>query len=420
MKEEIARILKLVQEGKLSADDAAELIDAFSGDENAGSPTGTESPQAESPEASTAPPPTGGAAATEGSEATADAGAKKDPFKHFTDFMSNLEREVRESVDWKEVASQVRQGAQKGVEAAKKAVEDIRAGNLNVGFFGSTENREVTLPLTVPEGKLLRIENPCGNVRISGGFTDGTVNAKARVRGSSVDEARTRAEEYTLVVEESDHTVVIRQPRIAALSVDMVVQLASQSPVDVKTESGDVQVLDTGAAVKVNSASGNVSVRGANGPIDVNAHSGDLSVEDSTSPMISIESKSGDISLKKVDGNINMRVASGEISLTECKGKTISIESVSGNVVADFSEPITGSVNIRTVNGDAAVSVPDGCDCRVSLSTLRGDVNCEVDLNDEAKGDQRITGRLGDGTGSIDISGINGDISVRMHDSAAQ
>ncbi len=399
MKDDIARILKLVQEGKLSAEDAADLIDAFQNPEP--------SPEEASAEGSTPPPPPG---AAEGQA------AKKDPFKNFADFMDNLERQVRESVDWKDVAQQARQGAQKGLDALKKAADEIKSGTVSVGLFGTSETREVTLPLTVPEGKTLKIENPCGNVKVSGGFAEGSVSARAKVRGSTVEDAKAKAEAYTLVVEESDHTVVIRQPRIAALAVDVTVQLQAPSFVDVKTESGDVQISDTGAGAKVHSQSGNVLCRGLDGPIDLNAYSGDVHVEDCKSQMLSIESKSGDIRLSKVDGNINMRIASGEISLADCKGKTLSIESVSGNVTADFSEPITGTVNIRTVNGDASVAIPDGCDCRVSMSTLRGDVVSEVNLQDEAKSDQRITGRLGDGTGSIDISGINGDIEMKMRD----
>lgn len=406
MKEEISRILKLVQEGKLSAEDATELIDAFqsSGDDRA---VGDE--------------PIVEGEATAESEAKAasgstDSGSKKDPFKGFADFMNNLEREVRESVDWKEVANQARQGAQKGLDALKKAADEVRAGNVHIGLFGTTEVREVTLPLKVAVGKTLRIENPCGSVRVSGGFKDGTVNAKAKVRGSSVDDAKARAEEYTLVVEESDHTVVIRQPRIAALAVDLVIQLAGNVPVDIKTESGNVQVFDTGAGAKVNSQSGNVQVRGLNGPVDINAQSGDVSVEDCVAQILSIESKSGEIKLTKVDANVNMRIASGDIVLKEVKGKTLSIESVSGNVFADFSEPISGTVNVRTVNGDSTISIPDGNDCRVSLSTLRGDVECGVTLEDEARTDQRITGKLGAGTGSLDVSGINGDISLKLRD----
>jgi hypothetical protein len=55
----------------------------------------------------------------------------------------------------------------------------------------------------------------------------------------------------------------------------------------------------------------------------------------------------------------------------------------------------------------------------VSLSTLRGTVTSSVALDDEARGDQRVTGKLGDGAGTLDVSGINGDINLKLRDSAA-
>jgi DUF4097 and DUF4098 domain-containing protein YvlB len=82
-------------------------------------------------------------------------------------------------------------------------------------------------------------------------------------------------------------------------------------------------------------------------------------------------------------------------------------------VSVDLIEPVIASLNVRTVSGDVTLSIPEGSDCRVSLSTLRGDVACELDLKDEAKQDQRITGRLGAGLGTLDVSAVTGDVSVK-------
>lgn len=396
MKEEIARIMKLVQEGKLSPEDAAELIDAFA--------TG---PSAET--AADEPASEGGTA----SETKPDAG-KKDPLKGFTDFVANLEREVRESVDWKAIAKQAKEGAQKGLDALKKAADEIAENGVNWKFFNSTEVKEVALPLKVAKGKVLRIENPCGSVRVSGGFEEGSVSARAKVRGASAEDAKARAEDYTLVLEESEHAVIIRQPRIASLAVDLVIQLADHAQVEVRTESGDIAILDTGLGVKVVNQSGNVTLRGLSGEVDVTSQSGDLAITDCASGTIAVESKSGSVALDKIGANVNLRVASGDVDLKACTGKSVSIESVSGNVTAEFTEPIVGAVSIRTVNGDALLSVPDGCDCRVSLSTLRGETTCAIELEDAAKSDQRVTGRLGSGKGTLDVSGINGDITLSM------
>ncbi|MBI3722150.1 MAG: hypothetical protein HY248_06310, partial [Fimbriimonas ginsengisoli] len=199
MKDEIQRIIKLVQEGKLSAEDAAELIDAFAASD-------TQEPSQESAE--TPPPPPG---------------SPKDPFKAFVESMERLGKEASSSVNWQDVAKQVREGAKKGVEALRSSIGEISKGGMP--WFGAQDTREVTLPITVPAGKTLRIENPCGDVRVSGGFDRGTVSAKAHFRAASLEEARSKAEAYTLVVEESDHIVFLRQPDVTGLAVDLDLQL---------------------------------------------------------------------------------------------------------------------------------------------------------------------------------------------------
>jgi hypothetical protein len=97
----------------------------------------------------------------------------------------------------------------------------------------------------------------------------------------------------------------------------------------------------------------------------------------------------------------------------------LSIESVSGDVVIDLVEPITGTVSVRTVNGSSTLHVVDGSDCRVSLSTLRGTVSCSVELTDAARSEMHVTGRIGEGTGTLDISAVNGSVEMKLRDQTA-
>jgi len=398
MKEEIARIMRLVKEGKLSPEDAAELIDAFQANE------------AQAQETETPPPPPPGG---EGPPPP----PMKDPFQSFVDTMENLGRDLTKNVNWQEVAKQIREGTQKGVEGVKQGIEQIKQGK-SWSWFSAYENREVSLPLPNVAGRTLRIENPCGDVKVRGGFDEGKVAARARVRGSDADDAHSKANEYTVIVEESDHEILIRQPDVSGLEVDLVVQIKDASSVDIKTSAGDIEVLDTDGGCRVSNQSGNIQLHGLKGTMEVTTQNGDLTVDECDSPSLSIENKTGDINISGLKGNLNARSASGDINVRRSSGKTISVESVNGDVNIDIVEPVSGSVNIRTVNGDATIEVPDGCDCRVSLSTLRGDVTCQVALEDEARMEQRITGHLGAGTGTLDVSGVNGDVTLRMRDAA--
>lgn len=386
--------MKLVQEGKLSPEDAAELIDAFA----------TPDEGAE------------GARPAEDEASGENKSNGKDPFKSFVDFMEGIGKEVSQSVDWQNVARQVRIGAQKGVEHLKSGVEQIRQGKVNWSWFSAYETREVTLPLKLAAGKTLRIENPVGNIKVSGGKSNGSVRATARIRGMDADEAHEKAEAYTIIIEESEHHVLIRQPDVSGLSVDMDVELDMKCAVEVRTTSGDTTLCATSGGCRVDTQSGDVKLSGLDGPIEVHSQSGDLTISDSITPSSTIEVKSGDITLMNVSGNLTARSASGDIRMRRCAGRTISVESVTGDVSVDLREPVSGTVSIRTVNGDAEAMIADGSDCRVALSTLKGHVTCDLDLEDEAKQEQHVTGKLGNGTGSFDVSAVNGDVRLRQRD----
>lgn len=394
--------MALVQEGKLSPEDAAELIDAFQS---------SESRRAADPESE----------ATDGSETTGAESAtdSKEPFRKFIEQMENLGKDVSESVNWQEVATKVREGAQKGVEQLKVGIERLKEGKLNFEFLSIHETREIELPIDLSGSRSLRVENPCGDVKIVGGHEKASVKAVARVRGMDAEDAKKRAAEYTLIVEESDHHAVVRQPDVSGLRVDIEIKVPSGTTCDVKTSSGNLTITDSEGACKVAANSGNISLRGLEGAVEIVSQSGNVSLADIKSPSLSLENRSGTVRLDQVQGNVNIRTASGDLVMTKCSGKTISLESVSGNVTLDLNEPVTGSVSVRTVNGNSTILIPDGSDCRVSLSTLRGTVSCGLDLADVAKSEQHLTGKLGEGTGTFDVSAVNGSITLNLRDNAS-
>lgn len=397
MREDVQRIIKLVQEGKLSPEDAADLIDAFQA---------SDAQAKEEQNASTPPPP--------------PPGAVKDPFSAFVETMEKFGKDASQSVKWDEVAQQVREGTKKGVEVLRSGLEEVAKGRINfANLFSLQESKEVSLPLAVPVGKVLRVENLAGNVKIVGGFDVGTVTAHARFRGMNQEDARAKAAEYTLILEESDHQVLVRQPDVSGLSVEIEIQMAGTGPVEVRCDSGDVSVLDTKGGARINTRHGDVRLKGLDGLIEVNADSGDISVEDSATSSLTIEGKAGDIDLKRVKGTVNVRAASGDVSALDCGGKVFSVEAVSGDLSIDLSEPITGNIDLRTVSGDAQISVMDGSDCRVSVSTLRGTATCEIELSERAGTEQRITGRLGSGNGVLNVSAVSGDIHLKLRDSVS-
>lgn len=221
-----------------------------------------------------------------------------------------------------------------------------------------------------------------------------------------------------MIIEESDHLVEIRQPDVNGLSVDIEIQMPGQADVTVNSESGNVQIVNTKGGCRVEGRSGNVTLRGLHGVIEVTTASGNISIEDTEGPSIGVDNRSGNIRVTRTKGNLKARTASGDITVTMSSGKVMSFETASGNVTVDLEDAVTGTLNVRTVNGNAMASIPDGSDCRVSLSTLRGTVHSGFTLEDEARAESRVTGRLGAGSGTLDISAVTGNITLELRDHA--
>ncbi|MBS1721443.1 MAG: DUF4097 family beta strand repeat protein [Armatimonadetes bacterium] len=398
MKEEVKRIMKLVQEGKLSPDDAAELIEAFND-------APVETPEEEKV-----------GAGVGGEQQTATAKGE-DPISKFIGSIEKIGKDVAKNVNWDDIAKQVRQGVHKGVDAIKQAADDAKKGGGFSVFFGSAQTKHVELPLDVPTGKVLRLELKSGDVVINGGAETGLFVVDATFRSYDENEAKRLADIYTPMLEESDHQVVFRQPEGANIDTDLTINVPSGVPVEIKVASGDVTVKGTSASVKIDGSSGDVEIHEAKGSVTVAQRSGNVKVENADTSILNVETKSGDISLRDVSGVLEIKTSSGDVKVMESAPKTLSIEAASGDVAIELAEGIKGSVNVTAVSGDVKMTLADGNDCRVSLSTLRGTVSCNLELKDEAREGQKVTGRLGKGNGTLDVSVVTGSVSLGPYSS---
>lgn len=397
MKEEIKRVMKLVQEGKLSPEDAAELIEAFG----------------EAPEEVEQEQPAGVGAAG----GPSDSAKSEDPIGKLIGSIEKIGKDVAKNVNWNDIANQVRQGIGKGVDAVKHAAEEARKNGGFAVIFGNAQTKHVELPLQVPEGKTLRIELKAGDVTIEGGIDIGSISVDATFRAYDETEAKNAADAYTPVLEESEHFVVFRQPENLNASTDIVARVPAGVPVEIKLASGDVVVTDTKASVRIEGASGDVKLTNVGGAVRVSQRSGDVSVSQAECSMLTLDTKSGDISVDRGSGVVEIKTSSGDVCVLDSRPKSLSVEAASGDIRADLAAPPEGSVNITSVTGDVKVSIVDGADCRVSLSTLRGSVASTIELADQIKDEHKITGRLGEGQHAFDVSVVTGNVSLGLRDS---
>lgn len=402
MKEDIQRILKLVEEGKLSAEDAAELIEAFKAndEDEFEAKASTPPPKSDEPKAK----------------------RSHDPFAGFFETIDRMGRDVSRNVNWSDIADQVKKGAAKGAESLKAAVEKARKGEgnwSNWGVFGAQKVKQVDLPLQVPTGKTLRIENERGTVTVLGGHDVGTITFDATFRALTEEDVAVKAAQYVPIIEESDQAVIIRQPDMPEVSVDIVAKVAEGTPVEIRASSGHVTVDGTEQSCEIHLMAGTVELEGLDGLVEVQTMSADIVARDLAASTLKVDSKSGDVKLTNLEGGLHVRCASGNVIGRQLVASSCSIETASGDVDVDFSERLDGTINLRSVSGDVQVQITDNCDLRVALSTLRGSAKSDLELTDKEGNEQRLTGRLGDGKGHLDASTISGDVRLRHRDATA-
>jgi hypothetical protein len=380
--------MKLVKEGKLSPEDAAELIEAF-----------TEKPSDEA-------------------DKTVGEAPEESPFGRFIGSVESLTREVSKSVDWNDVAKQIRVSVQKGVEAIKTATEDGKGKGW--GFVGGQQaQKQLTLPLNLEAGKTFKVDCANADVTVEGGHLEGRVEVTATFRAFTQEAAQEAADAFNPMLEEGDSFAGFRCQDSEITHAEIKVYMPAGVHTEVKVASGDTSVSGTKSSVRVNSASGDVVVKEAAGSVDLHSLSGDILLENTEAAMVTAESKSGDVRFRQVAGLCTVRSTSGEIKLAEIDARTLSVESTSGDVMITLKNPVTGTVNLRTVSGDVQLDLPDGSDARVSLSSVSGEVSVDkLNLNDQAGEGHKLTGKLGHGEGTLDLSSVSGDIRIGLRDAS--
>lgn len=403
MKEQVVRILKMVQEGRLSPEDAFDLMDAFIDFDGSSRETPKDASDTQDATKSES---------TQGTKAS-EASGKTESFRALLDMIEKVRREISESIHWHDVAEQVREAAQKGVDAVKGTVERIGKGGLH--WFGPVETKSVEMPLNIKPGATLKVQRFHGDVKVLGGSEEPKLTATVTVRGITQEEARNKVADWTPVVEEAEGYVSLKQsPESVSESIEITVPEGVL--VEVTADSGDVTIKETNAAVHVKALAGDVVVERAKGRVRVHSHAGNINLARIEGADVEIENRAGDVSLHAVSGNVKIRSAAGDIKATELAPTTANIETVSGDVMIDIAEPVTSDIVIRSVSGDVLLDLDRRSDCRVALSSVSGSVNTSLSLEDLAHSRERITGRMGQGTGSVEVSTVSGSVNVHLRD----
>jgi hypothetical protein len=141
----------------------------------------------------------------------------------------------------------------------------------------------------------------------------------------------------------------------------------------IKNSTGDIHLENTGP-LDATTPSGAILVRSVTGNATVNG-SGEVRLDRIDGSAV-VKNLNGDSRIGEITGDLRARAANGDI-LVGLAGADVTASSANGDV--RIGEVTTGTVSIKTSNGELEVGIPAGTAAHLDLHTSFGNVNNRLD-----------------------------------------
>ncbi|MBI9097062.1 MAG: DUF4097 family beta strand repeat protein [Spirochaetaceae bacterium] len=207
----------------------------------------------------------------------------------------------------------------------------------------------------------------------------------------------------------------LKELNLATTSGDITLLGNASENLLISTSSGDAAVNGYGGdSLKTRTSSGHQDYINLNvAMLDLSSSSGDITMDDSVSEKTVIGTSSGEITIVNFTSDENrIKTTSGKVLIDDYSGN-LDFSSSSGRLNGGF---LFGGYEIlaRTSSGDVTLTFPEDAGFQVRTETSSGDFNTDFPLTLEGDfSDDRVSGRIGDGSGLVNVHTSSGDISIK-------
>ena len=418
MNEERQMILKMLQEGKISVEEADALmqvtVDRDAVEEGEKSASDTERSETEHADSESS-----GTGEDRGGES---AGEEFTAFEGFEDFGRGMAGKIGEALRSSigemldSVSSSVRE-AQRGAFAdVKSASESIRRA-----FDRPSVRGEAQRTFDTTGAEKVRLNNRWGDVTLAACEGE-EIEAHVDLLVAAHDEAHA-AEVAEMVVPRftvSDGTIDVdleNDPReyepAVRIRANWSIRCPARLAVAVACAGGDVSVSGmSGSNTQLASGSGDITTADVHSDVSLSTGSGAIDADEITGD-IAVKSGSGSVRIVRVTGSVNVRTGSGDVELGDLCCNALTLKTGSGDARCELTEAESAHIDCLTGSGDLELLLGESVGGRLEVRTGSGSVECDIaaDVRERSKRSWSATVPGGDAQFRI-VTG-SGDIRIR-------
>ncbi len=340
-------------------------------------------------------------------------------------------------------------------------------------FHGEEHDSDSTATSALAAGNSVRIVSGVhGDIAVQSGEDNGQliVLVHKRIFGGSDSDGRKRADDFNPVITTSGTVTTITLNGKDRDEANLDITLPAGVPVEISGTRGDLSVSGRHAAVNYSGHHGDMHVRDITGPVTLHSDGGTVSVDEvrgdvslsgnvgdttiadiqggvvingdvdgdlslhAITSQVHYHSSRTDLLLRRLDGQLNIdgedlhiSQAVGPLKLTT-RGKQIELANVAGDINvsnSDGSVEVTpalplGNITVDNRNEAIRLTMPGNAGFQLRAQANGGEVENDFGLQTYSSGEENhsVTGRVGDGSVTVNLNTQHGDIAVHRADSA--
>ncbi len=166
-------------------------------------------------------------------------------------------------------------------------------------------------------------------------------------------------------------------------------------------------------AVQLGVVSADALLAGFAAPAEVRSVSGEVTLDGVTAD-VTAQTVSGDVAAHALQGALRLETVSGGLTVVDGAGSSVRARSVSGEMTLDLQPSEAGDVTLESVSGDVVVRLPEETGASIAVQSMSGRLSSGFTGLQERRspGSRRMDGRIGTGTGRVDVRTVSGDVAV--------